>query len=376
MEHITPYRDSDRIHRVIQDINRLVISVADTLQRPVQIMEVCGGHTHTLFRYGLPQLLNDRLEFVHGPGCPVCVLPRSVIDQAVRIAQQPDVIFTTYGDALRVPGGVGSLQSARAAGADVRVLYSPEDAIQLATDNPHRQVVFFAIGFETTMPGTALTLQQARQRQLKNFSVLAHHITIMPTLRALLERDDIVIDGFIGPGHVSAIIGSEVYQEIAGRFQRPLVVSGFEPLDMVQSLLMLLKQLNSGRCEVENQYRRVVKSAGNRAALKAINDVFALHQSDALWRGLGEIPSSGAPISDAYAGFDAARRFGQPLTGGDQDQNGYCDQVMIGKLKPAQCPLFGKECHPQHPVGAMMVSSEGACAAYYRYQPAAVEESL
>ena len=370
MKLITPYRDSDRIRRQIRDIAALAEPLAQKLGRPLQIMEVCGGHTHTLFKYGLPQLLPDAIEFVHGPGCPVCVLPRTVIDQAVSIARRPDVIFTTYGDALRVPGGEGSLQSARAAGADVRVLYSPEDAIRLAESEPGKQVVFFAIGFETTMPGTALTILQAKQLGLKNFSVLAHHITIMPTLRALLERDDLLIDGFIGPGHVSAIIGTQAYEEIAARFHKPMVVSGFEPLDIVQSLRMLLTQLQEQRCDIENQYRRVVKSAGNQAALKAIAQVFQLNQANALWRGLGEIPASGAPISEAFAAFDAARRFGAPLGDGAQDQNPWCDQVMVGKLKPSGCPHFGKDCHPRHPIGALMVSSEGACAAYYRYQPA------
>lgn len=376
MKHISPYRDADSIRALVGDITPLANDLAASLGRPLQIMEICGGHTHTLFRYGLPQLLPESIEFVHGPGCPVCVLPRSVIDQAVAIARRPEVIFTTYGDALRVPGGSGSLQSARASGADVRVLYSPEDAIPLAMENPDKEIVFFAIGFETTMPGTALTVQRAEQLGLTNFSVLAHHITIMPTLRALLERDDLLLDGFIGPGHVSAIIGSEAYQSIAGHFGKPLVVSGFEPLDITQSLLMLLTQLQEGRCEIENQYRRVVKSGGNKAALRAIQSVFALNQSHALWRGLGEIPDSGAPVAEAYAGFDAARKFQQPLQNPGLDRNDYCDQVMIGKLKPKQCPHFGKDCHPQHPIGALMVSSEGACAAYYRYQPAIEVETL
>ena len=371
MKHITAYRDTEAIHRVVARMQPLAESLAESLGRPLQVMEVCGGHTHTLFRYGLPQLLPVTIEFVHGPGCPVCVLPRAVIDQAIMIASQPDVIFATYGDALRVPGTSGSLQSVRAQGADVRVLYSPQDAITLAREQPQKQVVFFAIGFETTMPGTALTIQQAERLGLANFSVLAHHITIMPTLNALLERDDVQVDGFIGPGHVSAIIGSDAYQRIAQHFHKPLVISGFEPLDMMQALLMLLTQLQESRCEIENQYRRVVKQQGNQAALQAIAAVFDLHQSHALWRGLGEIPESGAPIARAYQQFDAALRFAQPLQDQGQDDIGFCDQVMIGKLKPSVCPHFGHDCTPQRPLGALMVSSEGACAACYRYQPIA-----
>lgn len=372
MKHITAYRDADAIHRVVARLHPLADSLAQSLGRPLQIMEVCGGHTHTLLRYGLPQLLPASLEFVHGPGCPVCVLPRAVIDQAVAIANRPEVIFTTYGDALRVPGTQSSLQAARAGGADVRVLYSAQDALALAQQQPQKQIVFFAIGFETTMPATALTILQAERLGLSNFSVLAHHITIMPTLNALLARDDVSVDGFIGPGHVSAIIGSAAYQRIADHFHKPLVISGFEPLDMMQSLLMLLTQLQESRCEIENQYRRVVKQQGNQAALQAINTVFALHQGDALWRGLGEIPESAAPIAEAFARFDAAQRFAQPLQDEGQDDIGFCDQVMIGKLKPAACPHFGMDCTPQQPLGALMVSSEGACAACYRYQPVAV----
>lgn len=369
MKYILPFRDPDAIKDAVRQVTPLAAAVAEKLGRPAQIMEVCGGHTHTLFKYGLPELLPRAVEFVHGPGCPVCVLPRAVIDQAMNIAKQEQVIFTTFGDAMRVPGSEKNLQAARANGADIRVLYSPQDAITLAEQNPDRQVVFFAIGFETTMPSTALVILQAKQLGLRNFSVLSHHITIMPTLRALLDRGDVLLDGFIGPGHVSAIIGTQAYQAIAEQYQKPLVISGFEPLDMVQSLQMLLQQLNDGRCEIENQYQRVVKNAGNQAALKAIQQVFDVCGTNALWRGLGEIPESGAPIASAFADFDAAQRFQQSLPQQSIDNTGYCDQVMIGKLKPKACPHFGNDCRPDSPLGALMVSSEGACAAYYRYQP-------
>lgn len=369
MKLIAPFRDPDRIKQSILRVTPLAQQVAEKLDRPVQIMEVCGGHTHTLFRYGLPELLPNCIEFVHGPGCPVCVLPRAVIDQAITIANEPQVIFTTYGDALRVPGSRSSLQAARASGADIRVLYSPTDALTLAQENPNKQVVFFAIGFETTMPGTALVILQAERMGLTNFSVLSHHITIMPTLRALLDRDDILIDGFIGPGHVSAIIGVNAYQAISDSYQKPLVISGFEPLDLVQSLEMLLQQLLQDRCTIENQYARVVKSGGNKAALKAMQSVFDINGKNALWRGLGEITESGAPITQAYAFYDAEKRFQKPLTTEQLDHTGYCDQVMIGRMKPKACPNFGVSCTPSEPLGALMVSSEGACAAYYRYQP-------
>ncbi|MCG8671370.1 MAG: hydrogenase formation protein HypD [Pseudomonadales bacterium] len=369
MKLIDPFRDPEPIKSAIRHLQPKAISCADQLGRPVQIMEVCGGHTHTLFKFGLPELLPKQIEFVHGPGCPVCVLPRAVIDQAIALATRADVIFTTFGDALRVPGSEHSLQAVRAQGADVRVLYSPADALVLAQQNPSKQVVFFAIGFETTMPSTALVIQQAAKQGFENFSVLSHHITIMPTLRALLDRDDVLIDGFIGPGHVSAIIGEQAYRDIADHYQKPLVISGFEPLDIVQSIDMLLTQLVEQRCDIENQYTRVVKSKGNQAALNAMYDVFAIDSEDALWRGLGQIKDSGAPISNAYAHFDAAKRFALPVQNQEIDCSGYCDQVMIGKLKPSQCPHFGKSCSPQQPMGALMVSTEGACSAYYRYRP-------
>lgn len=369
MKYIDPFREPEKIKQAILHLVPMAEEVANQLQRPIQVMEVCGGHTHTLFKYGLPDLLPRSIEFVHGPGCPVCVLPRSVIDQAITIAENPQVIFTTFGDAMRVPGTEKSLQLARAQGADVRVLYSPADAIKLAKENPEKKVVFFAIGFETTMPSTALIIQQAAKLKLNNFFILSHHITIMPTLEALLQMDEVLLDGFIGPGHVSAIIGQQAYENIATKYHKPLVISGFEPLDIVQSLEMLLLQLRQKRCDIENQYSRVVKTQGNQAALKALNQVFALNESDAQWRGLGTIANSGTEFSEAYKKFDAALHFQETVKNESIDATGYCDQVMIGKLKPKDCPHFGKECQPESPLGALMVSSEGACAAYYRYQP-------
>lgn len=367
MKYIDEFRAPEPIKAVIKNIEKIAAQLFQKNQRPAQIMEVCGGHTHTLFKYGLQQLLPSTLEFIHGPGCPVCVLPRHVIDKAIVLARLPNVIFTTYGDAIRVPGKLGSLQQARAEGADVRVLYSALDALAIAEQNPEKEIVFFAIGFETTMPGTALVLQQAKRRNITNFSVLCHHITIVPTLTALLSQGDVAIDGFIGPGHVSAIIGSQVYEVVATQYHKPLVISGFEPFDMMQSLQMVLQQLLDGRCEIENQYRRVVSPDGNANAHAVFEEVFDFEGHVAEWRGLGEIPDSGVVLKPEYATFSAEQRFNLAMPDRSQEEGGACDQVIVGKLKPDQCPAFGTTCTPQQPIGALMVSTEGACSAYYRY---------
>ncbi|BBU98743.1 hydrogenase formation protein HypD [Providencia hangzhouensis] len=367
MQYVDEFRDPVLAKALLAHIHQRVNEIPQAKRRPLQLMEVCGGHTHAIFKFGIDQLLPTDIEFVHGPGCPVCVLPMGRIDSCIEIAQHPEVIFCTYGDAMRVPGERGSLLDAKRNGADVRIVYSPLDALALAEQHPHRQVVFFGLGFETTMPSTAITLQQAKHRQLTNFSVFCQHITIIPTLRSLLEQPDVRIDGFLAPGHVSMVIGAHPYQFISEDFHKPLVVTGFEPLDILQSLAMLVDQIADGRCEVENQYKRVVADEGNLLALKALEEVFELKQASE-WRGLGEIAGSGVQLTQAYQFFDAEKRFQvQPHKVAD-DPQARCGEVLTGRCKPNECMLFGRRCTPQTAFGALMVSSEGACAAYYQYR--------
>jgi hydrogenase expression/formation protein HypD len=367
MRYADEFRDPDRARALVTEITRLATPLAAARGRPLQIMEVCGGHTHTIFRYGLKALLPDEaIEFVHGPGCPVCVLPMGRVDDCIALARDPRVILTTFGDAMRVPGSQGSLLQAKARGADVRMVYSPLDALQIARRNPQREVVFFALGFETTMPSTALTVLQARAEGILNFSLFCNHITIVPTLKAILDSPDLALDGFLGPGHVSMIIGNRPYEFIASRYHRPIVVAGFEPLDLLQSLWMVLKQLAEGRCAVENQYRRVVPEEGNAAALAAVNEVFELREFFA-WRGLGSIDHSGVRMRAGVASYDAERKFSVPNLVVEDPQSCQCGEVLKGLLKPQQCRVFGTACTPERPLGALMVSSEGACSAYYQY---------
>jgi len=303
---------------------------------------------------------------VHGPGCPVCVLPMGRVDDCVAIARQPGVIFTTFGDAMRVPGSKVSLLQARADGADVRMVYSPLDALELAAANPAREVVFFALGFETTMPSTAMTVLEAERRGIGNFSLFCNHITIVPTIKAILDSPGMTIDGFLGPGHVAMVSGTAPFEFIAAEYGRPLVISGFEPTDILQSLLMVLRQLESGRSAVENQYARLVDPRGNMAALEAIAQVFELREFFE-WRGLGSIDHSGVRVREAYAAYDAEHRFTVPGARIADPKSCQCGEVLKGAIKPPQCKVFGSACTPQTPLGALMVSSEGACAAYYRF---------
>ncbi len=448
--------------QLIEHLRERASHLSYTAERPLRIMEVCGGHTHAIFKFGLDQLLPENVEFIHGPGCPVCVLPMGRIDTCVEIASHPEVIFCTFGDAMRVPGKQGSLLQAKARGADVRIVYSPMDALKLAQENPTRKVVFFGLGFETTMPTTAITLQQAKARDVQNFYFFCQHITLIPTLRSLLEQPDNGIDAFLAPGHVSMVIGTDAYNFIASDFHRPLVVAGFEPLDLLQGVVMLVEQKIAAHSKVENQYRRVVPDAGNLLAQQAIADVFCVN-GDSEWRGLGVIESSGVHLTPDYQRFDAEAHFrpapqqvcddprarcGEVLTGkckphqcplfgahskvenqyrrvvpdagnllaqqaiadvfcvnGDSEWRGLgviessgvhltpdyqrfdaeahfrpapqqvcddprarCGEVLTGKCKPHQCPLFGNTCNPQTAFGALMVSSEGACAAWYQYR--------
>ncbi len=367
MKYTDEFRDPARARQLLDQISRRMASPVLQARLPIRIMEVCGGHTHSIFRYGLEALLPDGLELIHGPGCPVCVLPRERVDDCLAIAAHPDVIITTFGDAMRVPGSRQSLQQMRAEGADIRMVYSPLDALQVARNNPGKRVVFFGLGFETTMPGTALTLQQARAEGLSNFFLLCHHITIVPTLRALLDDEDVCVDAFIGPGHVSMVIGLEPYRFIAEQYRKPFIIAGFEPLDILQSILMLLNQLADGRADVENQYTRVVRPDGNRRAQQAVAEVFELRERFA-WRGLGEIERSGVRLRPAYAEFDAEQVFRLPVNPVADPEDCRCGEVLKGQLQPRQCPLFGTACTPSQPLGALMVSSEGACAACYQYQ--------
>jgi hydrogenase expression/formation protein HypD len=330
-------------------------------------MEVCGGHTHAIYRFGLKDLLPSNIELIHGPGCPVCVLPMGRIDDGLSIAEQAGVTIAAFGDMMRVPGTRGSMLARSAQGMDVRVVYSPSDALALARSRPDRHVMFFAIGFETTAPSTALTLLRARAEGLHNFSVFCNHVTIIPAIRAILDSPDMRIDGFIGPGHVSTVIGCRPYEWIAASQHKPIVVSGFEPVDLLQSIAMLLVQLQKGQAEVQNQYARVVPWEGNRAALKVMAEVFQLRPYFE-WRGLGFISQSALRLREAFAEWDAEWRFHVPGVRVTDPKAAQCGEVLKGVLKPAQCKLFGRECTPENPVGSLMVSSEGSCAAHYNYE--------
>ncbi|HSV71426.1 MAG TPA: hydrogenase formation protein HypD [Methylibium sp.] len=366
MKYADEFRDPELAKSLVAQITQLADRLAAGKSRPLQVMEVCGGHTHTIFRYGLKDLLPPSIEFVHGPGCPVCVLPMGRVDDCVAIAEHPQVIMTSFGDAMRVPGSKKSLLEAKAEGADVRTVYSPLDALKLAQAHPDREVVFFALGFETTMPSTAMTVLQSEALGVRNFSLFCNHITIVPTVKAILDSPDLQLDGFLGPGHVSMVIGTRPYEFISRQYHRPLVVAGFEPLDILQSLWMVLKQMDEGRCEVENQYRRVVPERGNGPALDAITRVFELREFFE-WRGLGSIDHSGIRMRAAYAAFDAERRFSVPNLKIADPKSCQCGEVLKGIIKPPQCKVFGTLCTPATPLGALMVSSEGACAAHHQY---------
>ena len=334
--------------------------------RPWTLMEVCGGQTHAIVRFGLDELLPKDLTLVHGPGCPVCVTPVAIIDQALAIAARPSVTFCSFGDMLRVPGSAEDLFSVKSRGGDVRVVYSPLDAVALARQLPERQVVFFAVGFETTAPGNALAVAQAAEEGLANFSILVSHVRVPPAIEALMSSPQCKVDAFLAAGHVCSVMGTEEYLPLAARFQVPIVVTAFEPLDLLQGILMAVTQLEEGRAEVENQYARLVKAEGNRPALDLIGRVFQV--VDRTWRGIGPIPASGFGLRPAFAAFDAARRFGVEDVGGAESPDCQSGLILQGLLKPPECPAFGTTCTPERPLGATMVSSEGACAAYYRYR--------
>lgn len=361
MKYVDEFRDPDLILKIAAEIVR----IADP-QREYRIMEVCGGHTHSIYRHGLRDVLPRNIRLVHGPGCPVCVLPMGRIDDGLSIAERPGSILAAFGDMMRVPGTRGTPLEYKARGCDVRMVYSPLDALRVAQNEPERHVCFFAIGFETTAPSTALTILRAQSLGLENFSVFCNHVTILPAIRAILDSPDMRIDGFIGPGHVSTVTGCRPYEFVAQHYRKPVVVSGFEPLDLLESILMLLRQLHGGEARVENQYRRIVPWNGNRAAMQSLANVFELRPYFE-WRGLGFISQSALKIKDEYAQYDAEARFELPGVRVTDPKAAQCGEVLKGVLTPPQCKLFGNACTPEHPVGALMVSSEGACAAYYKY---------
>lgn len=359
MKFIDEYRQSDIAFKLADQIARLT-------SQPLKLMEVCGGHTHTIFKYGIEDLLPGNIEMIHGPGCPVCVIPLGRVDDAISIAQRPQVIFTTFGDAMRVPGSRTSLLDAKAQGADVRMVYSPLDALKIARKTPDRHVVFFGLGFETTAPSTAMTVLQAAKERIENFSVFCNHITIIPALKAMLDSPDLKLDGFVGPGHVSTVIGTRCYEFVPNEYKKPLVVTGFEPLDVLQSVYMIVKQIVEGRAEIENQYARVVHREGNRRALEVLSEVFAPRDYFE-WRGLGSIAHSGMRLRSRYASFDAELRFQVPGLRIADPKACQCGEILKGVKKPWECKVFGTACTPETPIGSCMVSSEGACAAYYNF---------
>jgi hydrogenase expression/formation protein HypD len=358
MKHISEYRDAKLVHGVLAEIRR-------TVTRPWVLMEICGGQTHAIMRHGLDQLLPAEIELVHGPGCPVCVTSLELIDKALAIASMPDVIFTSFGDMLRVPGSGSDLFSVRASGGDVRVVYSPLDALKIAQDNPDKEVVFFAIGFETTAPANAMSVLQAERLGIKNFSLLVSQVRVPPAMHAILSSPHNRVQAFLAAGHVCAVMGYWEYPPIAEKYRIPIVVTAFEPLDLVQGILMAVRQLEAGTCQVENAYGRVVTHQGNLPAQQVINRVFM--NCDRKWRGIGEIPVSGWCLKPEYASFDAETRFSVQQISPAESPLCIAGQILQGIRKPHQCSAFGTLCTPEHPLGATMVSSEGACAAYYRY---------
>jgi hydrogenase expression/formation protein HypD len=362
VKYVDEYRDAALARRLAQ-------AIAGTVTRRWTLMEICGGQTHSLLRHGIDQMLPEDVTLLHGPGCPVCVTPAAVIDQAIAIAGAPGVTLCSFGDMLRVPGDAGSLLSARARGGDVRMVYSPLDAVALAQARPDRQVVFLAVGFETTAPATAMAVLQAERAGLDNFSLLVSHVLVPPAIEALLSAPDARVQGFLAAGHVCTVMGTGEYEPIARRYRVPIVVTGFEPLDLLQGILSCLRQLEAGRAEVENEYGRSVRPGGNQPAQAAIRQVFAIEPRD--WRGMGEIAASGLGLAPVYARFDARNRFGATDPAPPRASPCISGDILRGRRKPVACPAFGTSCTPEHPLGATMVSSEGACAAYYRYRRAA-----
>jgi hydrogenase expression/formation protein HypD len=367
MKYIDEYRDDEASQKYAR-------AIAHITTRPWSIMEVCGGQTHSIVRFGIDELLPPQITLVHGPGCPVCVTPVEIIDKALDIAARPGVIMTSFGDMLRVPGTRGDLLSVKARGGDVRMVYSPLDALKLAQSNPENEVVFFAVGFETTAPANAMAVYMGKRLGVSNFSILVSHVLVPPAMRAILASPNRRIQGFLAAGHVCTVMGYTEYEPIARQYGVPVVVTGFEPVDILQGIYMCVKQLEEGRAEVENAYSRVVAREGNVPARNLMQEVFRVVPRK--WRGIGEINESGLGLCEEYAEYDAERRFGLTEYTADESTECISGLVLQGVMKPQQCPAFGTRCTPERPLGAPMVSSEGACAAYYRYRKAAIPEVL
>lgn len=359
MKYVDEYRGAEQAHALAREVSLLC-------RHPWRIMEVCGGQTHAIVKFGLDQLLPAGLTLIHGPGCPVCVTPVEMIDKAIEIARHPEVIFCSFGDMLRVPGSQTDLLAAKAGGADIRMVYSPLDALDWARTNPAREVVFFGVGFETTAPATTLAVYQAAKQGIRNFSLLVAHVLVPPAMEAILSSPECQIDAFLAAGHVCAVMGFEEYEPITTRYQVPIVVTGFEPVDILEGILMCVRQLESGRAAVENQYARAVRREGNTRARSLMAEVFEIVPRK--WRGIGQIPASGLGLRGPYQAFDAEGRFGVAGMVVDEESDCRSGEVLQGRLKPSECPCFGTRCTPERPLGAPMVSSEGACAAYYRYR--------
>ena len=361
MRYVDEYRDAQKAQVLAAKIAALCEP-----GRQYKFMEVCGGHTHTIYKHGIEDYLPENINLIHGPGCPVCVIPMGRVDDAIHIAEQPDVIMTSFGDMMRVPGSTKSFFDSKAINADMRMVYSPLDSLKIARKNPDKRVVFMAIGFETTTPSSAMTVLRAAAEGLENFSIFCNHITIIPAIKAILDSPDLRLDGFIGPGHVSTVIGCRPYEFITTEYGKPIVVAGFEPLDILQSIYQLMVQLDEGRCEVENQYARVVPYDGNLKALRVMSEVLELRPYFE-WRGLGFISHSALQVREKYASFDAERIFHIPGVRVADPKACQCGEVLKGVLKPWECKVFGTACTPETPIGTCMVSPEGACAAYYNF---------
>ncbi len=359
MKYIDEYRDADAARRCADAIRNITT-------RPWNLMEVCGGQTHSIVRFGLDEMLPAEINLIHGPGCPVCVTPIEMIDKAIAIASRPEVIFCSYGDMLRVPGSDRDLLQVKSAGGDVRIVYSPMDAITIARENPDREIVFFAIGFETTAPANVMSVAQAERLGLQNFSVLVSHVLVPPAIRAVLESPRNLVQGFLAAGHVCAVMGTREYGPLVEQYKIPIVVTGFEPLDILQGVYLCVKQLEEGRAQLENQYTRVVRSEGNPAAVEQVRRVFCTVSRK--WRGIGEIPDSGWSLRPEYSRFDANLRFQVQDILAEEPEACIAGEVLQGHKKPHDCPAFGVQCTPEFPLGAPMVSAEGACSAYYRYR--------
>jgi hydrogenase expression/formation protein HypD len=366
MKHLKEFRDPELARSILEEIHK-------TVTKEWSVMEVCGGQTHSLVKNGILQLLPEKLTMIHGPGCPVCVTPLELIDKAVHLAQQKDLILCSFGDMLRVPGSKSSLLEAKAKGADVRILYSPLESVKIAQEHPEKEVVFFAVGFETTAPANALAVEHAHKLGINNFSILTSHVLVPPAIEAILQDEESNIDGFLAAGHVCTIMGYEDYFPLVEKYKVPVVVTGFEPVDLLNGILMTVKQLEKGEFKLENQYTRVVKREGNRSAVELISRIF--QTTDRPWRGIGNIPQSGYSIKAAYRKYDAGLKFKDDAKEVKENSECIAGQILKGIKKPHECAQFGKKCTPLKPLGAPMVSSEGACAAYYHYSQAEKEAS-